>query len=147
MLLKRCIKCLIEKPITDFYQAPSCRDKLHPRCKTCFKQGVQQARLRRGVAARRERERQCYYRRTKHYKEKRKQWGLHTGYQYLRDKQKLSAKAAVKYAVKIGKLTRQPCQVCGDTNVHAHHTDYTRKLDVVWLCPLHHGFQHRKAVA
>lgn len=26
---------------------------------------------------------------------------------------------------------------------HAHHDDYSRPLDVIWLCPTHHGERHR----
>lgn len=45
---------------------------------------------------------------------------------------------AVYYAVKVGKLKKEPCKVCGITKVHAHHEDYTKPLEVVWLCPIHH---------
>jgi hypothetical protein len=43
-----------------------------------------------------------------------------------------------------GELIREPCLVCGDTKSHAHHEDYTKPLDVVWLCMTHHRFIHRK---
>jgi hypothetical protein len=45
-------------------------------------------------------------------------------------------------AIKSGKLQRQPCEVCGATKVHGHHDDYTKPLDVRWLCPLHHRRLH-----
>ncbi len=36
-------------------------------------------------------------------------------------------------------ITRQPCEVCGTTeNIHAHHTDYTKPLEIKWLCEKHH---------
>lgn len=50
----------------------------------------------------------------------------------------------VRGAVKSGKLKKQPCEVCGDENVHAHHDDYNSPLDVKWLCPLHHKELHNK---
>ncbi len=46
-------------------------------------------------------------------------------------------------AIVAGKLQREPCARCGSATVHAHHTDYTRPLDVIWLCPLHHKEAHR----
>lgn len=50
---------------------------------------------------------------------------------------------AVYLAVKSGLLTRQPCISCGATrNIHGHHEDYSRPLEVVWLCPLHHRRTH-----
>jgi hypothetical protein len=47
------------------------------------------------------------------------------------------------YAVYSGLISKQPCFVCGITdNVHAHHEDYNRPYDVVWLCPKHHRRVH-----
>lgn len=44
-------------------------------------------------------------------------------------------------AVRDKKLLPQPCFVCGD-KAEAHHTDYSRPLDVVWLCDQHHKQVH-----
>jgi len=50
-----------------------------------------------------------------------------------------------KYAIKRGTLVRGPCTVCGATeNIDGHHTDYTKPLDVVWLCKPHHREAHRQ---
>lgn len=56
---------------------------------------------------------------------------------------KVRARLRVQSALESGRLTKQPCQVCGATNVHGHHTDYGRPLDVQWLCPKHHRDAHR----
>lgn len=48
---------------------------------------------------------------------------------------------AIARAVKCGKIQRQPCWVCGSKAV-AHHPDYDRPLDVVWLCQAHHKQAH-----
>lgn len=37
-----------------------------------------------------------------------------------------------------GKLTKQPCEVCGDPDTEKHHEDYDYALDVRWLCHEHH---------
>ena len=37
-----------------------------------------------------------------------------------------------------GTLVAQPCKECGDTNVQAHHEDYSKPLEVIWLCRIHH---------
>lgn len=54
-------------------------------------------------------------------------------------------KAMVTYrtALKRGKLTRLPCEVCGEGKVEGHHPDYFRPLDVVWLCKKHHLEIHK----
>lgn len=36
----------------------------------------------------------------------------------------------------------EKCSYSGD--VHAHHTDYSRPLDVIWLCPKCHSNEHRR---
>lgn len=53
---------------------------------------------------------------------------------------KREANTAVYRAVKAGKLIRPAaCQDCGiSCKPHAHHEDYSKKLEVVWLCcPCH----------
>lgn len=49
----------------------------------------------------------------------------------------------VRYAIVNGKLQKEPCSKCGRTdNVHGHHEDYSKPLDVVWLCLTHHAEIH-----
>jgi hypothetical protein len=48
-------------------------------------------------------------------------------------------------AIKRGELLRQPCEICGGSRVDAHHDDYSKPLEVRWLCPVHHAARHRKA--
>jgi len=44
-----------------------------------------------------------------------------------------------------GKLEKMPCERCGSSvNVHAHHDDYSRPLDVMWLCAKHHKERHKE---
>lgn len=53
-----------------------------------------------------------------------------------------AASTRVAKAIKRGELTRQPCEVCGDPKVDAHHDDYSKPLDVRWLCRKHHRLHH-----
>ena len=53
------------------------------------------------------------------------------------------AHAAVNKAVRSGKLVRGPCLFCGSAeHVHGHHRDYSKPLDVVWLCARCHHRLH-----
>jgi len=62
----------------------------------------------------------------------------------LRNPKKARATGKVHYAIKSGKLIRQPCEVCSTTeNIHAHHCDYDKPLDVMWLCQKHHSDWHK----
>lgn len=53
----------------------------------------------------------------------------------------------VKYAVKTGKLIKpKECSICGDSTqrIHGHHEDYSKPLDVIWLCQPCHYKAHGK---
>ena len=40
--------------------------------------------------------------------------------------------------LKRGKITRSACRTCGEEKAEMHHPDYTKPLDIVWLCrPCH----------
>jgi hypothetical protein len=46
--------------------------------------------------------------------------------------------------IKAGKLSKGPCEVCGtNENVESHHDDYTKPMDIRWLCRKHHREHHR----
>lgn len=62
----------------------------------------------------------------------------------LKNPQKRNAVTLVNNAKRDGKIEQKPCLICGDTNVQAHHEDYSKPLDVIWLCPKHHSELHKK---
>jgi ribosomal protein S27AE len=54
-----------------------------------------------------------------------------------------SARSKVQNAICAGRLKRQPCETCGsDWNIHGHHDDYLKPLDVRWLCASCHKIHH-----
>lgn len=57
---------------------------------------------------------------------------------------KKAARAALQGAVKAGRIARPShCPQCGnDKHVEAHHDDYTKPLDVEWLCRKCHRKHH-----
>jgi hypothetical protein len=64
-----------------------------------------------------------------------------------RNPDKRKAQNAANNAVRDGKLIRQSCERAGPDckgRVHKHHDDYSKPLDVRWLCAHHHGEVHRK---
>ena len=57
---------------------------------------------------------------------------------------KRSVRKITHYHIKTGKLIRQPCEVCNSNEkAEAHHDDYTKPLDIRWLCRAHHLEHHK----
>lgn len=56
--------------------------------------------------------------------------------------EKYKARYALRNAVKYGKVKKLSCQKCGQEKVQAHHYDYSKPLDVIWLCQKHHQELH-----
>lgn len=52
-----------------------------------------------------------------------------------------AARAAVHAAVRRGELVRQPCP-CGNVKSQAHHHDYSKPLEVEWMCRACHDAEH-----
>jgi hypothetical protein len=62
--------------------------------------------------------------------------------------EKIAARSAVARAVQSGKLTRKPCERCGRSKrIQAHHEDYSKPLEVIWLCISCHTKEHGRAVS
>ena len=65
---------------------------------------------------------------------------------YQDDPVKVSARIAVNNAVRDGRLKKRPCEACGSTTrINAHHPDYSKPLEVVWLCSICHAATHKEA--
>lgn len=65
----------------------------------------------------------------------------------LTEDEKVIRKAArdiLQRSIKQGRIKRLSCEKCGSSiNVEAHHDDYTKPLEVIWLCREHHAEHHR----
>jgi len=60
--------------------------------------------------------------------------------------EKYRARTAVGNALRDGKLTKPDrCQRCGEARpVEGHHHDYSKPVEVEWICRLCHGKEHRR---
>lgn len=127
---KKCCRCKIVMPLTSFSRDARKPDGRAGWCKEC----CYLHRTTTGVAAM-ERYEASDKGRASHRK----------SLQILRsDPAKYAAHNAVSAAVFGGRLTAMPCEVCGAARTVAHHDDYTRPLDVRWLCQRHHMALHAK---
>ncbi len=44
--------------------------------------------------------------------------------------------------MRVGKLKRLSCEQCGSPETEAHHIDYDKPEDIIWLCNNHHREWH-----
>lgn len=131
--MKKCFRCGITKPLDAFYRHSKMADGHLNKCKDCTKAYVREHRVRNA-------ERLSAYERQRSARPARKaaQKRLQYAYQVTNAK-KYRARRLLLNAVKRGDICRQPCEVCGTTRrVEAHHDDYSRPLDIRWLCFKHH---------
>ena len=147
-VMKTCSKCKKEKPLSDFFRNKT-RSGYFIRCKSCC--GKDQISYRKTLAGKLS---QTKYDTSEKGKRSRKRYDQSAKGKIARDRQmkkyslanpaKRDAKRLVYNAVRRGDLIRQPCAVCSTTeNIHAHHCDYDKPLDVMWLCQKHHSDWHK----
>lgn len=61
-------------------------------------------------------------------------------------KRRIRARSAIGHYLRDKKIPRPPCEICGDPKSEAHHDDYSKPLDVKWLCVKHHNLYHKIGV-
>lgn len=152
--MKKCFKCGNIKPLEDFYKHPEMADGHLNKCRECAKKDAiktrnnrieyyreydrKRARLPQRVALRRKvdltwRKDGRAAKAVKHYRQK--------------YPEKYKAHNLVNNALRNKKLTKpKKCSRCGKHTdlLHAHHTEYSKPLDVQWLCSTCHGEEHSK---
>jgi hypothetical protein len=131
---KTCFKCQQTRPLDDFYRHPTMGDGHLGKCKLCARADVAQN-------YRANRAHYTEYERTE--SRRRAHYARHPGWK-LRNPGKARAHQAVQGALASGRLRKCPCSACGASRVEAHHPDYTKPLEVVWLCRKHHLALHGK---
>jgi hypothetical protein len=137
---KRCFKCGETKPLDAFYKHPMMLDGHLNKCAECTK-----ADTRANRAARVEYY-QAYDRtRNRHPERMTARRERQQGPRKETDPVKYAARNKLSNALRVGRIKKPPeCQICAvcDDRLHGHHEDYTRPLDVIWVCNACHAFIH-----
>lgn len=125
---KICCICKLRKPALDFYRRTTrfSKDGLASSCKNCHRDYMR-VRIRSGT------------------RDKISHAATQAAWR-ARNLERERAHAAVKMALKKGVLIKPKyCAECRavDVPIEAHHEDYAKPLDIVWLCEVCHGFRHR----
>jgi hypothetical protein len=135
---KECFKCKSVKPLIEFYKHSMMADGHLNKCKECTKSDVNKHRsdnLDKIRAYDRERGKDAH--RIKQNVDVTRAWRAE-------DKRRQKAHSAVSREIRSGRLQRQPCVRCGEIKSLAHHEDYDKPLEVMWLCQPCHKQRHKE---
>lgn len=148
--MKTCKGCGIEKPLEDFPKHKQMADGHLHFCKICTK--TKQYAHRKTTAGKAARKREGI-----NAREKRREWlreykktdkGKTTRERYRKKRdtlfpEKWKARNALNGEIREGRITPQPCFLCGE-KAQAHHPSYAVDmwLCVTWLCSKHHNEIH-----
>lgn len=148
---KKCFKCGENKELSLFYKHPKMKDGHVNKCKPCNLVDVHANRELRSeyykaydrvrTSTPKRKAEKALYDKTASKSDKKRAFNKSYAVNFPNRKK---AHKLVDGAIEKGNLIRQPCFVCEEIKVHAHHPDYDRPLDVVWLCAGHHNEVHRQ---
>ena len=136
--MKRCSICKEEKELNEFNKRKGSKDGLQKECRICQKQYYQ--RNKEKIKAYKNQ----YYLRNK---ERRREYSKEYNKDYhRRNPEKYKARQKLNKAVQRGKIHKPLyCSSCdSDKHLEAHHTDYSKPLEVMWLCRTCHRELHNK---
>ena len=135
---KKCFKCKTVQPLSEFYKHSQMADGHLNKCKTCTKKDV-------GI------HREENIEKIRAYDRKRGKLAHRIALQVevtrawrAEDARRGKAHGAVAKAIRHGKLIRSNCERCGKEKTEAHHEDYDKPLQVIWLCNVCHKQRHKE---
>ena len=135
---KECFKCKAVKPLSEFYKHSQMADGHLNKCKECNKNDSTTHRNKNLEKVREyDRARGKESKRIKATTEITRAWRAE-------DSRRNVAHNQVARAVRNGTLVRQPCVRCGEAKSLAHHEDYDKPLEVMWLCQPCHKQRHKE---
>lgn len=136
--MKICACCGKGLQFSDFYKRKSSLDGCRSECKSCSSEKSKkyylgnEVKVKSVVSA---------WTKTEKGRESRKA----STYKWVENNRvKSRAHDAVARAIKSGKLKQYTCESCEDPKSQAHHEDYSKPLEVVWLCSKCHTQRHKE---
>jgi ribosomal protein S27AE len=134
METKICISCKDNLPTISFSKDKTRKDGMNNKCRACDKIRAKKysknnpkkiAKANKKSYSKNRKKRLIYY----------KKW-------YSENKKRKLAHYAVKVAISNLILFKKSCEVCGEKTTQAHHSDYNKPLEVIWLCVKCHSQWH-----
>jgi hypothetical protein len=146
--MKKCFKCGKEKPLDAFYKHPGMADKHLNKCKECTKKDfhgnysknheyyIEYDKLRNQLPHRIEARKIYSLEHPDIFRANADKW-----------RKKNPAKKRAQYllnnAIRDKRISKKLCEFCGENKVQGHHYDYSKPLDVIWLCSSCHNKLHK----
>lgn len=150
--MKICKRCGAIKPIEGFYRHPAMKDGYLNQCRECMKGRARERRRENGnevKRAARDRRRDDYSKQSimdRKYRDAQKLKPEYADQRRERGRKRTPEQKRAYNAVQRNIRGPKPiaCQGCGqaDTKLVAHHEDYSRPMDVIWLCERCHMRLH-----
>ena len=153
-MTKTCRSCSVEKPLTDFYSHPACKDGRRSQCKRCHSAKVEATRdVRREDYLAKKRIYNHTHREILRVSDRR-----HSQQYRLAYPEKRRARQLLRWALDAEKIQKPTqCEECGQksptrsdgrSGLHGHHYfGYAEALVIVWLCAMCHSWYHRRALS
>ena len=133
---RACSKCKTFKPLAAFGKDKGTRDGLYSSCRECGR--AQSLRYRYANLEKVQ---------AKHREYLRANWGrTQENLKRVKERspEKVLARSRMNNAIRKGILARLPCEKCGDPKSQGHHDDYSKPLEVHWMCHRCHMQEHRR---
>jgi hypothetical protein len=145
---KKCNKCEVLKPLVEFSHDKSKKDGYHNTCKSCTSQYNREWRAK-NILYIKAYNRNKYRKNASIIMNKVKQWRQANPDKKERQNRiwvethpaEYKAHNILNAAVRDGKIHKLPwCEKCGEYgDIQGHHCDYSKPLEVIWLCSKCHS--------
>lgn len=137
--MKKCSKCGQEKDLKDFVKDKRAKTGYTSRCKECQNKAASRYRKDNPEKVKESKDK---------YKEHNRKAINDSLVKYAKhNKEKKRAHGLVQKALEKGTLIKAACESCGKLEAEAHHEDYTKPLEVIWLCRYCHKQRHTSLIA
>lgn len=129
---KKCKKCNRIKPIHLFYEHKKMIDGHLSFCKKCVKERIYKRAIIKKEYIRE------YERKRNQQPDRKLRESIRQKIRRAKNPRKYKAWQKVSNAIRDGRLIKQPCEICGELKVEAHHPDHRSAFKIRWLCHEHH---------
>jgi ribosomal protein S27AE len=138
LLAQECIDCKKIKTLDEFYFHPQMHNRHLGKCKECCKCSTK-------INYRNNINHYVEYDKHREQTEKRKAQKLkHQRTRRFLYPEKYKANSSVNNLIRNSQLKKKPCEICGNRTTEAHHNDYSKPLEIVWVCKRCHNGLHGK---